>query len=61
MHWPGTVRYNIHMSLEDDDVPLPQGQAPGDQWAEDQFDDELMRALTERPRRKPTGQHSHPQ
>jgi hypothetical protein len=53
MDWPTTVRYNIHMSLEEEDIPVPQDQALGELWAEDQFDDDLMRYLTEGRLRKP--------
>jgi hypothetical protein len=61
MDWRATVRYNIHMLVDEEDVPLPQDQAPGEQWAEDQFDDELMRALAERPLQEPHRQPAGPQ
>lgn len=56
-----TVRYNIHMPFEEDDFPLPYEQYPQQQSAEDQFDDDLMRALTERLLRKPKSRPSYPQ
>jgi hypothetical protein len=34
--------------LEEDDFPLPQAECRADQWAEDQFDDDLMRDLMRR-------------
>jgi hypothetical protein len=52
MDWHPTVRYNIHMLLDEDDFPLPQPERHPDQWAEDQFDDELMRDLMRRNERQ---------
>jgi hypothetical protein len=49
------------MLSEEDDVPLPHDQAPGEQWAEDQFDDELMRDLTARSQRQPNDRPADPQ
>jgi hypothetical protein len=49
------------MLLDEDDTPLPQDQAPGEQWAEDQFDDDLMRELMERSNQQSTDRPSRPQ
>jgi len=61
MVWHATVRYNIHMPLEEEDIPLPLDQAPRELWPEDQFDDELMRDLAERQLRKPHREPAGPE
>jgi len=60
MDWHANVRYNSHMLLDEDDFPLPQADLRPDQWAEDQFDDELMRDLIRRSERQSNNRPSHP-
>jgi hypothetical protein len=61
MDWHGTVRYNIHMSLEDEDVPLPLNETPHEQPYDEQFEEELIRDREQQPPRDPKRRPAQPQ
>ena len=56
---PPTVSYNVCMPVEEDESPPVAEQEPCE--PEDQFDEDLMWHLTERPGRSPSRQPLQPQ
>jgi hypothetical protein len=56
---PRPTRYNVSMSIEEDESPSINEQQPCE--ADDQFDEDLMRDLAERPHQSSDRQPSRPQ